>query len=144
MRALRNVASTGRTIICTIHQPSSEVFFAFDNLLLLQPGGLVAYFGPLGYHGEDMVRYFSTFRGVAPLPGHVNPATWMLETLAGPPEGSDGASDVTAAAESQTAAAPRAASRAMTRFSKAYGTPSPGGFARAAAINFPCNDCALN
>ena len=27
MRVVRNVASTGRTIICTIHQPSADLFF---------------------------------------------------------------------------------------------------------------------
>lgn len=26
MRALRNVVATGRTIACTIHQPSTEIF----------------------------------------------------------------------------------------------------------------------
>lgn len=39
MRVLRAVAATGRTIICTIHQPSSELFFYFDDLLLLKRGG---------------------------------------------------------------------------------------------------------
>ena len=85
MRVLRKVASTGRTIICTIHQPSAEVFFNFDNLLLLLPGGITAYFGELGYHAAKMVRYFGGLPNVAPLPLHVNPATWMLETLASAP-----------------------------------------------------------
>ena len=39
MRVLRAVAATGRTVICTIHQPSSELFLMFDDLLLLQRGG---------------------------------------------------------------------------------------------------------
>jgi ABC-type multidrug transport system ATPase subunit len=39
VRTLRNVASTGRTIICTVHQPSHEIFAQFDDLLLLQRGG---------------------------------------------------------------------------------------------------------
>ena len=39
MRVVRNVANTGRTVITTIHQPSKELFFMFDNLLLLQRGG---------------------------------------------------------------------------------------------------------
>jgi len=33
-RVIRKIASTGRTCICTIHQPSAELFFMFDRLLL--------------------------------------------------------------------------------------------------------------
>jgi hypothetical protein len=36
MSAVRNVASSGRTVMVTIHQPSIEIFEAFDTLLLLQ------------------------------------------------------------------------------------------------------------
>lgn len=32
MRAVRNVANTGRTIVCTIHQPSIDIFEAFDEV----------------------------------------------------------------------------------------------------------------
>jgi ABC-type multidrug transport system ATPase subunit len=33
MRAVKNVADTGRTVVCTIHQPSIEIFEAFDEVL---------------------------------------------------------------------------------------------------------------
>lgn len=42
--ALRNIARSGRTIISSIHQPSSEVFALFDDLFLLSNGETV-YFG---------------------------------------------------------------------------------------------------
>lgn len=41
---LKDMAAGGRTIICTIHQPSSEVYEMFDNLLLMAEGR-VAYMG---------------------------------------------------------------------------------------------------
>ncbi|KAK3405490.1 hypothetical protein EUGRSUZ_K01997, partial [Eucalyptus grandis] len=40
-RALRNIADEGRTVICSMHQPSSEVFDLFDDLLLLSSGETV-------------------------------------------------------------------------------------------------------
>ena len=33
MRAVKNVAVTGRTVVCTIHQPSIEIFEAFDEVV---------------------------------------------------------------------------------------------------------------
>uniref|UniRef100_H3H7J5 ABC transporter domain-containing protein n=1 Tax=Phytophthora ramorum TaxID=164328 RepID=H3H7J5_PHYRM len=38
MDGVRKVANTGRTVVCTIHQPSTEVFSVFDSLLLLKRG----------------------------------------------------------------------------------------------------------
>lgn len=42
IRAVKNVALNGRTVMVTIHQPSIEIFEAFDNLLLIQMGGHVS------------------------------------------------------------------------------------------------------
>lgn len=44
VQTLRNVALDGRTVISSIHQPSSEVFALFDDLFLLS-GGETVYFG---------------------------------------------------------------------------------------------------
>ncbi len=38
MRLLKTLAETGRTVICTLHQPSSEVYHLFDDLTLLAEG----------------------------------------------------------------------------------------------------------
>ncbi|TMW67882.1 hypothetical protein Poli38472_007554 [Pythium oligandrum] len=35
MDGVRKVANSGRTVVCTIHQPSTEAFMLFDSLLLL-------------------------------------------------------------------------------------------------------------
>ena len=58
MRVIRRIASTGRSVICTIHQPSAEVFYMFDRLLLLAPGGYQVYFGPIGHRGAELVSFF--------------------------------------------------------------------------------------
>ena len=83
MRVVKNVASTGRTIICTIHQPSAELFFLFDDLLLLARGGYEAYFGPMGRRGRSLVQYLSSVPGIPVYPPGMNPASWMLDALQG-------------------------------------------------------------
>jgi len=44
IQTLRNIARDGRTVISSVHQPSSEVFALFDDLFLLS-GGETVYFG---------------------------------------------------------------------------------------------------
>ncbi|PON66382.1 ABC-2 type transporter [Parasponia andersonii] len=39
MRAVRNTVDTGRTVVCTINQPSIDVFEAFDELFFTKSGG---------------------------------------------------------------------------------------------------------
>lgn len=74
MNGVRKVANTDRTIVCTIHQPSSEVFLLFDNLLLLKRGGQTVYFGDLGKNASLLIDYFEAAPGVEPLPHGYNPA----------------------------------------------------------------------
>ena len=73
MRAVRNVARNGRTVMVTIHQPSIEIFESFDQLLLIQRGGRTTYFGPLGLHSADLINYFMAVPGTPPLPSGFNP-----------------------------------------------------------------------
>ncbi|KAF8113532.1 hypothetical protein N665_0049s0047 [Sinapis alba] len=79
MRTVRNTVDTGRTVVCTIHQPSIDIFEAFDELLLMKRGGQVIYGGKLGEHSQVMVDYFQSIHGVPEISSGYNPATWMLE-----------------------------------------------------------------
>ncbi|PKI59680.1 hypothetical protein CRG98_019921 [Punica granatum] len=79
MRTVRNTVDTGRTVVCTIHQPSIDIFEAFDELLLMKRGGQVIYAGQLGRHSCKLVEYFEAIPGVPRIREGYNPATWMLE-----------------------------------------------------------------
>ncbi|KAJ4821952.1 hypothetical protein Tsubulata_045868 [Turnera subulata] len=79
MRTVRNTVDTGRTVVCTIHQPSIDIFEAFDELLLLKRGGQEIYVGPLGRHSCHLIKYFEGIGGVRKIEDGYNPATWMLE-----------------------------------------------------------------
>ncbi|KAL8536980.1 hypothetical protein ACS0TY_012239 [Phlomoides rotata] len=79
MRAVRNTVNTGRTVVCTIHQPSIDIFESFDELFLMKRGGQEIYVGPLGRHSTHLIKYFEEVEGVPKIKGSYNPATWMLE-----------------------------------------------------------------
>lgn len=61
--------------MCTIHQPSSEVFALFDRILLMAEGR-TAFLGPVG----DALSFFSA-QGL-PCPPNYNPADYYIHTLA--------------------------------------------------------------
>lgn len=82
MRTVRNTVDTGRTVVCTIHQPSIDIFEAFDELLLMKRGGQVIYVGPLGERSHKLVEYFEAVPGVPKIKEGYNPATWMLDVSA--------------------------------------------------------------
>ncbi len=72
---MKRLAKRGKTIICTIHQPSSQIFSKFDRLCLLADGRL-AFFGDL-----DQAYSFFTQQGY-PVPINFNPADHYINTLA--------------------------------------------------------------
>ncbi|XP_078376593.1 protein white-like [Oculina patagonica] len=73
--ALQQLAEQGRTIICTIHQPSSQVYAMFDSILLLAEGR-TAYMGSRA----DAIQYFDSLG--YPCPVNYNPADHFVHTLA--------------------------------------------------------------
>ncbi|CAL5361430.1 unnamed protein product [Camellia sinensis] len=72
MRTVRNTVDTGRTVVCTIHQPSIDIFEAFDEI----------YVGPLGRRSCHLIKYFEGIEGVSKIKDGYNPAAWMLEITA--------------------------------------------------------------
>eukprot|EP00887_Chlorella_sp_A99_P006644 scaffold3.g6644.t1 len=83
IRAVKNVALSNRTVMVTIHQPSIDIFEQFTTLVLLQRGGRLTYFGPLGFESADLIAYLEAQPGVPPITPGYNPATWMLEVTGG-------------------------------------------------------------
>ncbi|XP_010415237.1 PREDICTED: ABC transporter G family member 39-like isoform X1 [Camelina sativa] len=79
MRTVRNTVDTGRTVVCTIHQPSIDIFESFDELLLMKRGGQVIYAGSLGHQSQKLIEYFEAVEGVPKIIDGSNPATWMLD-----------------------------------------------------------------
>lgn len=74
LQLLIKLAKTGRTIICTIHQPRTQVFQAFDEIVLLSKGEIV-YQGP----SKSSVNYFSLIG--YPVPENYNPTDYYLDLL---------------------------------------------------------------
>lgn len=58
MSFLRDLADQGLSILCTIHQPSGELFQVFDRLLLLRKGGQTVYHSDIGPNSTTLISYF--------------------------------------------------------------------------------------
>uniref|UniRef100_A0A7S0ZHE1 Probable ATP-dependent transporter ycf16 n=1 Tax=Timspurckia oligopyrenoides TaxID=708627 RepID=A0A7S0ZHE1_9RHOD len=74
MYTLRQLASRGRSIITTIHQPRSNIFVMFDYLCLLSLGQVV-YYGP----AAGAVTYFSALQFDCPT--QFNPADYFIDLI---------------------------------------------------------------
>jgi ATP-binding cassette subfamily G (WHITE) protein 2 (SNQ2) len=82
MRAIRALADNDCAVVSVIHQPSFEVFGAFDDLLLMRSGGRTVYFGELGDACTSMTSYFAR-NGAEPIDDMTNPADYMLRVIGG-------------------------------------------------------------
>lgn len=72
---LKSLAIRGRTVVCTIHQPRSEIWNLFDNVLLLAKGSPL-YSGP----AARCLPYFEDLGYI--LPTFVNPAEYLIDLSA--------------------------------------------------------------
>ena len=54
MDLLKELSLKGKLVFVVIHQPSSDIFKMFDNLLILDTGGFLIYFGK----PVDSIIYF--------------------------------------------------------------------------------------
>ncbi|KAK8050784.1 ABC transporter [Apiospora phragmitis] len=75
VRTLKTLAKKGRTIITTIHQPRSEIWDLFDNLVILSRGSPV-FSGPM----LECVPWFAQMG--FDLPPFVNPAEFTVDIAA--------------------------------------------------------------
>ncbi|KAE9393362.1 hypothetical protein BT96DRAFT_924054 [Gymnopus androsaceus JB14] len=80
MDFLRSLAKNGQAILCTIHQPSAELFQVFDRLLLLRKGGQTVYFGDVGHNATTLIQYFER-NGSRHCDPSENPAEFMLDVI---------------------------------------------------------------
>ncbi|XP_020694400.1 ABC transporter G family member 22 isoform X2 [Dendrobium catenatum] len=76
IQVLHDIAEAGKTVITTIHQPSSRLFHKFDKLILLGKGSML-YFGK----ASEAVVYFQSI-GCSPLIA-MNPAEFLLDLANG-------------------------------------------------------------
>nr|GMD94159.1 ABC transporter G family member 22-like isoform X1 [Ipomoea batatas] len=76
VQMLHNIAKAGKTVVTTIHQPSSRLFITFDKLILLGKGCSLY----SGKASEAMV-YFSSI-GCSPLIA-MNPAEFLIDLANG-------------------------------------------------------------
>jgi len=74
MKTITDLSKRGRTVVFSIHQPRSNIFATFHDLILLSKGR-IAYAGP-AHQAED---YF--VRMGYQIPPHTNPADFLVDVL---------------------------------------------------------------
>ncbi|BGP36017.1 Multidrug resistance protein [Rhodotorula toruloides] len=81
---LETLKNAGQAVLCTIHQPSAQLFDRFDRLLFLARGGKTVYFGEVGEQSRILRSYFER-NGSPQFPPGVNPAEYMLDVIGAAP-----------------------------------------------------------
>lgn len=76
IKLLKQLAHEGRTLVCTIHQPSGLLIRMFDHLYVVADG-LCVYSGS----GSNLVNFLSDVN--LPCPSSYNPADFLLEAVTG-------------------------------------------------------------
>jgi ATP-binding cassette subfamily G (WHITE) protein 1 len=77
VKNLKNLTETGRTVVATIHQPSSDILRLFDDIILLNHGKIV-------YQGEvnNLVKYFDNIGYKCP--EYTNPSDFIFMNILNP------------------------------------------------------------
>ncbi|KAL6738783.1 hypothetical protein Aduo_012295 [Ancylostoma duodenale] len=75
VQVLSKLAKSGRTVVCTIHQPASQLYLMFDRVMFLA-GGRTAFLGS----PRECIQFFEDCD--APCPHNYNPADLIIHTLA--------------------------------------------------------------
>ena len=75
IQILKDLTNNGHIVICSIHQPSSNIYKMFDKILFLSKGQSI-YFGD---GGKKCIDYFNKlgFR----CPAHYNPSDYILDLI---------------------------------------------------------------
>ncbi|TDH66070.1 hypothetical protein CCR75_007493 [Bremia lactucae] len=69
MRGVQLIVRTGRTVLCTTHQPSISIVEVCDGLLLLEARGIHGvYFGYLGDNSVIILEYTESSPGAMYIP----------------------------------------------------------------------------
>jgi ABC-type multidrug transport system ATPase subunit len=76
LTTIKRLASGGRTVVTTIHQPSSRLYHMFDKVVLLSEGHPI-YYGP----ASAALEYFSSIGFSTSMT--VNPADLLLDLANG-------------------------------------------------------------
>ncbi|TMW57646.1 hypothetical protein Poli38472_011419 [Pythium oligandrum] len=74
MKFIVKLCEEGKTVICTIHQPSSLVYEMFTNVAILS-GGRTVYFGPR----SESLKHFASAGYECPM--YANPAEYYIELV---------------------------------------------------------------
>ncbi|EKX39193.1 hypothetical protein GUITHDRAFT_76568, partial [Guillardia theta CCMP2712] len=118
-KTLKELAKAGRTVVATIHQPSSDIFHMFDNLLILAHGKIL-YQGP----SRDCTPYFAA-RG-SECPRYTNPADHIFMKVLNDQDAITEDEKQLATARVQSLLNEYVTSGTLSRMEEAAAAPGPG------------------